>query len=124
MRFFCNHCDARISTDHYWEGLSVLCPNCGKSTELKYRLGQNIPWTGYSVTFSSFKQLLTYKPYYESVDSLVMELLGCSIERTETEVRLVDKDGSLIPLEVAHLEIQLNPESRGRIYNAAMSLWR
>lgn len=124
MRFFCNNCDARISTEHYWEGLSITCPNCGKSTELKYRLGQNIPWTGCSITFSEFEQLLTDKPYSEEVDSLVKELLGCSIERTEMGVKLVDEDGSLIPLEVAQMEIQLDPEAQRRIYNAAMNLWR
>jgi hypothetical protein len=76
------------------------------------------------MTFSNFKQLLTYPAYFEAVDPLVKELLGCSIERMETAVRLVDEDGSLIPLEAAHLEIQSNDEMRGRIYNVAMDLWR
>ncbi len=87
-------------------------------------MGQSIPWTGTSVTFSDFEQLLTDQAYSEGIYPLVKEILGCSIERTETGVKLVDEDGSLIPLEVAHLEIQLNPESQGRIYNAAMNLWR
>jgi hypothetical protein len=76
------------------------------------------------MTFSDFKQLLTYGPYSEVVDPLVKELLGCAIERSEMGVRLVDEDGSLIPFEAAHLEIQSNDETQGHIYNIAMGLWR
>lgn len=124
MRFFCNHCDARITTKHYWEGLSIICPNCGQSTRLKYRAGQSIPGIGCSITFIDFEQLLTEKAYSEVMDPLVEKLLGCSIERTETGVKLVEDDGSFIPLEVAHVELQLDPEAQGQIYNAAMSMWR
>ena len=72
----------------------------------------------------TYYELLTGRLPFEAVDPLVKELLGCSIERTETGLRLVDEDGSLIPLEAAHLEIQSNDEMRGRIYNVAMNLWR
>jgi hypothetical protein len=124
MRFLCNNCDQKLHTKHYWEGLTITCPNCGKSTELRYRKGQEIPSTEYSISFSGFKQLLTYKPYAKAIDPIVKKLLNCSIERTERAVKLVGEDGSLIPLEVAHFEIQLDRDSRHIIYGAAMSQWR
>jgi hypothetical protein len=109
---------------HYWEGLSIICPNCGRPTELRYREGQSIPNTEYSISFSDFKQLLTYEPYSQAIDPVVRKLLKCSIDRTEAAVKLVEEDGSLIPLEAAHLQIQLDPEAQRTIYNAAMNLWR
>jgi hypothetical protein len=124
MRFLCSNCDAKINTKHYWEGLSIVCPNCGQPTELRYRKGQNIPNTEYSISFSDFKQLLTYEPYSKEVDPVVKKLLKCSIERTETGVKLTEEDGSLIPLEVAHLEIQLDQKAQRLIYGTAMSQWR
>jgi hypothetical protein len=123
MRFLCTHCDQKLHTGHYWQGLSVTCPSCGKSTELHYREGYEIPNTEYSISFSEFKSLITYEPYSDNVDSIVKNMLNCSIQRTKTEVKLVVEDGSLIPLEAAHLEIQLNNGSQRNIYNAAMSRW-
>jgi hypothetical protein len=124
MRFLCNNCDAKISTEHYWEGLSVVCPNCGQPTELRYRNGQSIPNTKYSISFSQFQQLLTYEPYSKAVDPVVEKLLKCSIERTGAGVKLIDEDRSLIPLEVAHLELQLDQKAQRLIYGTAMSQWR
>jgi hypothetical protein len=124
MRFLCNNCDAGIHTKHYWEGLSVICPNCGKATELKYRTGQRIPNTEYSISFSDFKQLLSYEAYSQAIDPIIKKFLECSIERTESGVKLVEEDGSFIPFEAAHLEIQLDHETQQIIYNAAMNLWR
>jgi len=57
MRFLCNHCDQKIHANHYWKGMSVTCPGCGKFTELRYREGQEIPDTEYGISFSDFKQL-------------------------------------------------------------------
>jgi hypothetical protein len=124
MRFLCNNCEAKISTKHFWEEFSIICPNCGKSTELKYRVGQSIPWFECDITFSDFKQLLTNRAYSKTVDPVIKELLGCSIERTEMGVKLIGEDGSLIPLEVAHVEIQLDSAAQILIYNTAMGLWR
>jgi len=124
MRFLCDHCDTKIHTEHFWEGLSVVCPNCGQPTELKYRNGQSIPDTGYSISFRDFKQLITYDAYAEAIDPVIQKLLKCSIERTAKGAKLMAEDGSLIPFEAAHLEIQLDPEARGVIYNTAMSQWR
>ncbi len=124
MRFLCNHCDAKLSAKHYWEGLSIVCPSCGQITELKYRVGQSIPNTEYSISFSDFKQLLTDEAYAKAVDPLVKQLLKCSIERTEPGVKLIDEDGSFIPLEAAHLEIQLDQHAQRLIYGTAMSQWR
>jgi hypothetical protein len=124
MRFLCNHCDQKLATKHYWEGMSITCPSCGKPTELRYREGQIIPDIGYSISFSDFKQLLTYEPYAKAIDPIVKKLLKCSIERTEKGVKLVAEDGSLIPLEVVHLEIQFDRDSQRIIYGAAMDQWR
>ena len=123
MRFLCRNCDARIHTRHCWEGLSIICPNCGRSTELRYREGQSIANTEYSISFSDFKQLLTYEPYAKAIDPVIKKLLKCSIERAEAGPKLVAEDGSLIPLETAHIEIQLDPGSQQTIYNAAISQW-
>ncbi|MEP7133938.1 MAG: hypothetical protein ABI904_03295 [Chloroflexota bacterium] len=87
-------------------------------------MGQSIPNIEYSISFSDFKQLLTYEPYSAAVDPVIKKLLNCSIERMELGVKLVEEDGSLIPLEVAHLEIQLDHEAQRLIYNTAMSQWR
>lgn len=123
MRFLCNHCDQKLHTKHYWQGLSVTCPSCCKTTELHYREGHEIPNTEYSISFSEFKSLITYEPYSDNVDSIVKNMLNCSIQRTNTEVKLVVEDGSLIPLEAAHFEIQLNNSAQRDIYNAAMNRW-
>ena len=104
--------------------MSVICPGCGNVTELNYREGQKIPNTEYSISFSDFKRLVTYEPYYKVIDPIVEKILNCSVERTETSVKLVAEDGSLIPLEVAHFEIQFHPGFQRSIYGAAMSLWR
>ena len=66
----------------------------------------------------------SYKPYAKAIDPIVKKLLKCSIERIEKGVKLVGEDGSFIPLEVAHLEIQLDRDSQHIIYGAAMSHWR
>jgi hypothetical protein len=124
MRFLCNNCDQEIQANHYWKGMSIACPSCGKSTELEYREGQKIPNIGYSMSFSDFKQLLSYEPYSKTIHPIVEKLLKCSIKRTKIGIELVAEDGSLIPLEVAHFEIQMNDSSRGEVYNAAMSQWR
>ena len=124
MRFFCNNCDQKLHTKHYWEGMFITCPNFGKSTELRYREGQEIPSIEYSISFRDFKQLLTHEPYAKAIDPIVEKLLQCSIERREKGVKLVSEDGSLIPLEVAHLEIQFNRDSQRIIYGAAMDQWR
>jgi len=124
MRFLCNHCDQKIHANHYWTGMSVTCPGCGKVTELGYRLDQPIPYTEFNVKFSDFKHLILDGVYSEGIHPLVEELLGCSVQRTETGIVLAAEDGSLIPLEVAHLEIQMNTVSRGKLYSAAMNLWR
>lgn len=79
---------------------------------------------GYSISYSDFKQLLTDKAYTKTIHPLVKGFLNCSVERAEDSARLIAQDGSLIPLEVAHLEIQGNRESQRQIYNAAMDLWR
>jgi hypothetical protein len=124
MRFLCDHCDGRIETDHYWTGLTLACPHCGESTELRYRNGQSIPWTGIDITFTNFKQFMTNSIYAEAVDPLVSELLGCTVERTEAGARLTAADGSLIPWEAAHIAIQSDRVKQGRIYNTAMNMWR
>ena len=123
MRFICNHCDQKLHTQHYWQGLFVTCPSCGKSTELSYREGQNIPNTEYSLSYSDFKQLIAYEPYSTAINSNVEKFLNCSVQRTEKGAKLIAKDGSLIPLEVAHFEIQFDSNSQRNIYNAAMSQW-
>ena len=124
MRFLCDNCDVKINTSHSWEGLSVVCPNCDQHIELQYRKGQRISNTEYSISFSDFKHLLTYESYAKAVDPVVKNLLKCLIERTGTRVRLIAEDGSLIPLEVAHLEIQFDRMAQQLIYNTAMSQWR
>jgi hypothetical protein len=124
MRFLCNNCDQKLHTKHFWVGMSVTCPSCGKQTELSYREGQEIPNIEYSISFRAFKQLLTDAPYSKAIDPIVKKLLGCSIQRTEAGVKLVGEDGSLIPLEVAHLEIQSDRDSQRIIYGAAMDQWR
>jgi predicted RNA-binding Zn-ribbon protein involved in translation (DUF1610 family) len=124
MRFFCNNCNQKIHASHYWEGMSVTCPSCGKSTELRYREGQKIPNTEYSISFRDFRHLLVDKTYSKALSPIIEKLLGCSVKRTEAGVELVAKDGSLIPLEVAHFEIQTNSNSQRVIYGAAMSQWR
>jgi hypothetical protein len=124
MRFICHHCDQQIHASHVWEGLSVNCPACGSTTELKYRVGQEIPEMGYSLSFRDFKQLVTDKAYTMTIHPLVKGFLNCSVERAKGSVRLTAQDGSLIPLEAAHFEIQGNNESQRKIYDAAMDLWR
>ncbi|MBC7877146.1 MAG: hypothetical protein H7Y59_08260 [Anaerolineales bacterium] len=123
MRFLCDHCDQKLHSGHYWGGISITCPNCGKSTGLSYREGQSIPNTEYSLSFNDFKQLLTSEPYSTAIDSIVEKSLNCSIKRTEAGIKLVAEDGSLIPLQVAHFEIQFNINSQRDIYNAAMTQW-
>src|SRR5262245_56301327 len=124
MRFLCNHCDQKLHTKHYWEGMSILCPSCGKSTELKYRTGQSIPEIGYSITFRELRQLLTDEAYSKDIDPIVEKLLNCSVDRSGSRVRLAAEDGSLIPMEIAHLEIQSNSDSQRVMYGAAMDQWR
>jgi hypothetical protein len=124
MRFLCNHCEQKLHTKHYWEGMSITCPSCDKPTELIYRKGQEIPNTEYSISFSDFKQLLTYQPYAKAIDPIVEKPLKCSIKRPEKGIKLVEEDGSLVPLEVAHLEIQFDPDAQRIIYGAAMDQWR
>ena len=124
MRFLCDRCDQTLDSEHYWKGMIVTCPRCGESTMLSYREGQKIPNTKYSISFSDFKHLVTYEPYSKAVDPIIEKLLNCSVERTEKSVSLVAEDGSLIPLEVAHFEIQLNHKSQRTLYGVAMSQWR
>jgi hypothetical protein len=124
MRFLCEHCDARLDTEHYWRGFSVTCPNCGRQTKLDYRLGQNIPNTGYTMTFRDFAQLLSATSSSQVVDPVIRDLLKCEIERTGAALKLIHADGSFIPLEAAHFAIQLDENARGIIYNVAMNLWR
>jgi phage FluMu protein Com len=120
MRFRCNHCNQKIHANHYWSGMSVTCPSCGRTTELKYRAGQEIPNTEYSISFSEFKQLF-HETNLEAIYPIVEKILKCWVERSEVGIKLVATDGSLIPLEVAHFEIQMNSESQYKIYNAAMT---
>jgi hypothetical protein len=87
-------------------------------------MGQNILWFQCDITFNDFKQLLAGESSLETIEPVVKELLGCSIERTELGVKLIAADGSFIPLEVAHLQLQFNPQAQALIYNAAMNLWR
>ena len=124
MRFICNSCKQKIDCGPYWEGMSITCPGCDKITELTYKEGQKIPNTEYSISFADFKQLLTYEPYSELIHPLVQKHLRYSIERSNGSVKLVAEDGSLIPLETAHLEIQLKSGPQREIYGTAMSLWR
>ena len=124
MRFLCNDCNQELQTKHYWAGMTVTCPNCDNATELSYRKGQKIPDTEYSIAFSDFKHLVSYEPYSKKIDPILEKLLNCSVERSESGIKLIAADGSLIPLETAHLEIQHNPSSQRGIYGVAMSLWR
>ncbi|MFI0416540.1 MAG: hypothetical protein ACH255_20670 [Candidatus Thiodiazotropha sp.] len=124
MRFICNNCRKKIDCGPYWEGMSITCPGCNEITELTYKEGQKIQNTEYSISFTDFKQLLSYEPYSEIIHPLVKKYLRCSIERSNGCVKLVAEDNSLIPLESAHLEIQLNSGQQREIYGAAMSLWR
>lgn len=122
MRFLCNHCDQKIHANHYWKGMSVTCPGCGRSTELRYREDQDIPNTEYSTSFSDFKQLFD-DISSEAIHSIMEDVLHCSVARTESGVKVIAQDGSLVPLEVAHFEIQMNSDYQRKIYNAAMDQW-
>jgi predicted RNA-binding Zn-ribbon protein involved in translation (DUF1610 family) len=124
MSFLCNSCDEKLNARYHWRGLSVVCPNCGQPTELEYRVGQNIPVMVCSTSFSEFKNTVVNEAFSETMYPVIEKLLNCSIARTKTGVKLIAEDGSTIPLETAHLEIQLNPNSQAIMYNAIMEYTR
>jgi hypothetical protein len=88
MRFFCDNCKQKIECNHYWKGMTVTCPGCGKFTDLVYEEGQKIPNTEYSISFKDFRQLVTNESYSKRIYPFVQKHLQCSIVRTSEGIRL------------------------------------
>ena len=126
MGFFCKSCDTAIKAPYEWWGMSVACPSCASVAPLQMREGQPVPMSssGSGLTFRSFVGLLNTSGWREEAQPLIQQLLGCSIEKRGEAFVLKAPNGELIPYEVAHLQLQASSNSRGDLYELAMSLWR
>ena len=80
--------------------------------------------SGYGISFRDFVGLLNDKGWREETHPLIEQLLGCLIQQHGDSFILRAKNGTYIPYEVAHLQIQAHSASQGQLYQLAMSLWR
>jgi len=80
--------------------------------------------TGYQITFSDFRQLLSYPDYRPAVAPLIQSWFGCQVVPTEDGFTLLDARGVELSPRAVHDSIQADPDRQQRIYQTAMSLWR
>lgn len=124
MPIKCQHCSVEIAADYTKTGMIVDCPKCGARTELNYAMGSTIPLTGWSVSFSSFAQLLDDSAYRERIAPMIEEWFNCEVQVTGDGVRLKKKDGAFLVREHVHEAIQADGKKQHQLYQAAMDLWR
>jgi hypothetical protein len=80
--------------------------------------------TGYQITFSDFRQLLSHPEYRRDVGPLVQSWFTCRVVPTEDGFALLDASGVEMSPRAVHEAIQADPDRQQRIYQEAMSLWR
>jgi len=126
MGFFCQECGTDIEAPYEWAGVPVSCPSCSLVVPLQHKNGQPVAASisGRGISFEQFVSLMNTRGWRENAHPLIARLLGCSIEQHDNSFRLRAKNGALIPLVVAHFNIQADSDRRGQIYNLAMSMWR
>lgn len=80
--------------------------------------------SGWGISFGDFVDLMNYDGWREQAHPLIKEILNCSIQKNGEKFILRTKSDTVIPYEVAHLQIQADLAKQGGLYNLAMSLWR
>jgi len=80
--------------------------------------------TGYEITLSDFRQLLSYAAYRPEVAPLIRDWFGYEVVPTDGGFELRDRSGVERSPKVVHESIQADRERQFRIYQVAMSLWR
>ncbi len=80
--------------------------------------------TGYELTLSDFRRLLSYPDYRPEVAPLIRDWFGYEVVPTEEGFTIRDRRGVEVRPEVVHETIQADRDRQFRIYQVAMSLWR
>ena len=124
MPIKCQHCPVEIAADYTKIGMSVDCPKCRARTELKYTIGSTIPLTGWSVSFSSFAQLLDDAAYCKRIGPMIEKWFDCEVQVATDGARLKKREGAFLVREHIHEAIQADGEKQYQLYQAAMDLWR
>lgn len=106
--------------------MSISCPSCNYVAPLQYKTGQRIAMSksGWGISFGDFVGLMTYNGWREQAHPLIKKLLNCSIQKHGEKFILRTESDTVIPYEVAHLQIQADLAKQSELYNLAMSLWR
>jgi hypothetical protein len=113
-----------IAADYTKIGMIVDCPKCRERTELNYAMGSTIPLTGWSVSFSSFAQLLENPAYRKRIGPMIEAWFECEVQVAEDGVHLKKKGGAFLVREHVHEAIQADGKRQQPLYQAAMDLWR
>jgi hypothetical protein len=80
--------------------------------------------TGYEVSYSDFRYLLTNTEYREAIAPLITGWFDCQIVPVGEGFSLLDAQGEVMNPQLVYDEIQADMERQYTLYQAAMTLWR
>ena len=79
--------------------------------------------TGYEITLSDFRELISCPPYQADTRDWLRHWLGYDIRGASENAVVTDSEGRTIDMDELHAKIQSDPRKQNSIYNLAMTLW-
>ncbi|MDO3412535.1 hypothetical protein QWJ34_22410 [Saccharibacillus sp. CPCC 101409] len=118
----CPQCAVRFETPNYRLGMHQRCPECEQAIKPKYvRRAED---TGCSLTYHTFVQLLTMRPYRDEIVPLVRSWFGYHAEYRGRTILLRNAAGRTVDIENMHEMIQSSPLWQQTLYRKAGHFFR
>ncbi|QDH23129.1 hypothetical protein [Saccharibacillus brassicae] len=118
----CPDCAFRFETPNYRLGMQQRCPECAAAIKPKYvRRAQD---AGYSLSYHTFLQLLTMRPYRDEIAPLIEGWFGYRTEYRGRTPVVSNAAGRTVDLEQMHEMIQTSSRWQEILYWKAGKFFR
>ncbi len=118
----CPQCMFRFETPNYRLGMRHRCPECEAAIKPKYvRRAQD---SGYSLSFHTFLQLLTMRPYRDEIVPLIGAWFGYEAEYEGRALTIRNAAGRAVDVEQMHEMIQTSNRWQEILYRKAGKFFR
>ncbi|GEM_PF-1109655 len=118
----CPECAFRFETPNYRLGMQHRCPECEAAVKPKYvRRAQD---AGYSLSYHTFLQLLTMRPYRDEIVPLIASWFDYRVEYRGRALIVRNAAGRTVDPETMHEMIQSTPRWQVVLYRKAGKFFR
>ncbi|GGO01298.1 hypothetical protein [Saccharibacillus kuerlensis] len=118
----CPECAFRFETPNYRLGMQHRCPECEAAIKPKYV--RRAPDSGCSLSYHTFLQLLTMRPYRDEVVPLISAWFGYQVEYQGRTLIMHNAAGRRVDTETMHEMIQNSPRWQEQLYRKAGTFFR